>query len=342
LNEDHYTIQKDVSLKPYNTFGVEARAQYLFEAQTMDDLLWIIHQPEFKLKKLIIGGGSNLLLTRDFDGLVIKISLKHKWIEKSEGDRSLVSVMAGENWHSFVLWCLAHDLGGLENLSLIPGNVGTAPIQNIGAYGVEIRTCFHHLEALNVESGEFEIFTAEDCQFGYRDSYFKNEGKDRYIIIRVFFSLTNKNHVLHTSYGAIDKELERLGEEASIHSISKAVVNIRRSKLPDPAKIGNSGSFFKNPVVTEAKYRELLAAYPNLVAYPAEAGMMKLAAGWMIDKAGWRGYRDGDAGVHEKQALVLVNYGNATGREIEALSDKIKASIISNFGVELEREVNLI
>ena len=342
MNEDHYKLKENISLKAYNTFGVEARARYFFEAQTMDDLLWVIHQPEFKLRKLIIGGGSNMLLTRDFDGLVIKISLKHKWIEKSEGDHSLISVMAGENWHSFVLWCLAHNLGGLENLSLIPGNVGTAPIQNIGAYGVEVKDCFHHLEALNVETGEFEIFMAEDCQFGYRDSYFKNEGKDRYIIIRVFFNLTHKNHKLNTSYGAIERELKELGEEPDISSISRAVVNIRRSKLPDPAKLGNSGSFFKNPVVSEEVLVKLREKYPEIVSYPAGPGMVKIAAGWMIDKAGWKGYREGDAGVHEKQALVLVNYGSASGKEIAALSEKIQASIISNFGIELEREVNII
>ena len=340
--QDIQKLEEHINLKPYNTFGVEATARYFFEAHTMDDLLWIIHQPEFNLKKLIVGGGSNMLLTKDFDGLVIKISLKHKWIEKSEGDHSLVSVMAGENWHSFVQWCLAHNLGGLENLSLIPGNVGTAPIQNIGAYGVEVKACFHHLEALNVESGEFEIFTAEDCQFGYRDSYFKNEGKDKYIILRVFFNLTNKNHRLNTSYGAIERELEKLGKEANIHSISEAVINIRRSKLPDPAKLGNSGSFFKNPVVDEQRFEELQKAYPEIVGYPSGSGKVKLAAGWMIDQAGWKGYRSGDAGVHEHQALVLVNYGNATGKEIEELSNEIRASIISKFGVELEGEVNLI
>lgn len=342
MSEENYTLQEQISLKPYNTFGVEARARYFFEATTMDDLLWIIHQPEFKLPKLIIGGGSNMLLTQDFEGLVIKISLKHKWIEKSEGDYSLVSVMAGENWHEFVLWCLAHDLGGLENLSLIPGNVGTAPIQNIGAYGVEVKSCFHHLEALNVETGEFEIFTADDCQFGYRDSYFKNEGRDRYIIIRVFFNLTNKNHRINTTYGAIEKELEVMGESPSIQSISKAVINIRRSKLPDPAKLGNSGSFFKNPVVSVTMFDELKKNYPDMVAYPAGDNTVKLAAGWMIEQAGWKGYRKGDAGVHEKQALVLVNYGTASGKEIADLSTEIRASIFSKFGVELEREVNLI
>ncbi len=342
MSNNSQKLEENVSLKPFNTFGVEASARYFFEAHTMDDLLWIIHQPAFKLKKLIIGGGSNMLLTDDFDGLVIKISLKHKWIEKSEGDHSLVSVMAGENWHSFVMWCIAHGLGGLENLSLIPGNVGTAPIQNIGAYGVEIKSCFHHLEALNVESGEFEIFTAEDCQFGYRDSYFKNEGKDRYIILRVFFSLTHKNHQLNTAYGAIGQELKRLGLKPDIQSISQAVINIRRSKLPDPAKLGNSGSFFKNPVVSEDKYQALLKQFPDLVGYPAGEHKVKLAAGWMIENAGWKAYREGDAGVHINQALVLVNYGNASGKEIALLAEKIRASVLDKFGVNLEGEVNIL
>lgn len=341
MNQENYQLQENISLKPFNTFGVDVRARYFFEAHTMDDLLWIIHQPEFKLKKLIVGGGSNMLLTRDFEGLVIKISLQHKWIEKSEGDYSLVSVMAGENWHSFVVWCLQHELGGLENLSLIPGNVGTAPIQNIGAYGVEIKSSFHHLEALNVENGEFEIFTAAACNFGYRDSYFKNEGKNRYIIIRVFFNLTYQNHRLNTSYGAIERELEQMGKSANIHTISQAVINIRRSKLPDPAKLGNCGSFFKNPLVSEEKYLNLKNEFPEMVGYPAGDGKVKLAAGWMIEQAGWKGYREGDAGVHDKQALVLVNYGSASGREIAALSENIRASIIDKFDVELEGEVNV-
>lgn len=342
MNNLFHVIQQDVSLKPFNTFGVEARAKYFFEALTMDDLLWIIHQPEFEEEKLIIGGGSNMLLTKDFDGLVIKISMKVKWVEKQDGDQTLVSVMAGENWHQFVLWSLEQGLGGLENLSLIPGNVGSAPIQNIGAYGVELKDTFHHLEALNVDTGEFEVFTLEDCQFGYRDSFFKNEGKGKYIITRVFFKLTHTNHKLNTGYGAIKNELENLGLEPGIQSISQSVINIRDSKLPDPAKLGNSGSFFKNPVVDNTKYEELKKEFPDVVGYPAGDKHTKLAAGWLIEKAGWKGFRRGDAGVHKKQALVLVNYGGATGKEIETLSTDIKNSIFSTFGVRLEREVNLI
>ncbi len=335
-------IQENVSLKPYNTFGIDARTRYFFDAQTMDDLLWIIHQTEFELDKLILGGGSNMLLTQDYKGLVIKISLKVKWIEKEEDGSTLVSVMAGENWHSFVQWTIENGLGGLENLSLIPGNVGSAPIQNIGAYGVELKDTFHHLEALNIDTGEFEIFTCEQCQFGYRHSFFKAEGKGRYIITRVFFLLTNKDHRLTTSYGAIETELARLGRDANIQSISEAVSNIRRSKLPDPAVLGNSGSFFKNPVISLDQYERLKSMHPDVVGFRDPSGGMKLAAGWMIEKAGWKGFRRGDAGVHEKQALVLVNYGSASGKEIADLSEEIRQSILSTFGVELEREVNMI
>lgn len=336
------TIEKDFPLKDYNTFGVAASAKYFFEAHTVDDLLWIIHQKEFEGNKLILGGGSNMLLTQDFDGLVIKVSFKEKWIEKHDGDHTLVSVMAGENWHQFVLWTLDHGLGGLENLSLIPGNVGTAPVQNIGAYGSELKDHFHHLEALNLESGEFEIFRKEECEFGYRHSHFKGRGKGKFIITRVFFSLTNQNHKLNTKYGAIEAELQNMGAEADIHSISKAVCNIRRSKLPDPKVLGNSGSFFKNPIVPNSQFEKLVVEFPDVVAYPADEGHTKLAAGWLIEKAGWKGYRRGDAGVHDKQALVLVNHGNATGKEIETLSNDIKDSIKRTFAVDLEEEINLI
>lgn len=339
---DEKVIQENVSLKPFNTFGVEAKARYFFDAHTVDDLLWVVHHDLFNLPKLIIGGGSNMLLTEDFDGLVLRISLKVKWIERSTGNKTLVSVMAGENWHEFVLWTLKNGLGGLENLSLIPGNVGSAPIQNIGAYGVEMKDTFHHLEALNVENGEFEIFTKKQCNFGYRDSFFKRSGKGKYIITRVFFELTNKDHQLDTRYEAIDVELKKLGLEPSIYSISEAVCNIRSSKLPDPKVLGNSGSFFKNPVVPQIHFDKLREKFPEIVAYPAAGNSVKLAAGWMIDQAGWKGYRRGSAGVHDRQALVLVNHGGATGKEIETLAMDIKKSIIDKFGVDLRPEVNII
>ena len=335
-------IEENKSLKPFNTFGVDVKARYFFDARTVDDLLWIVHHEVYDQPKLIIGGGSNMLLTEDFDGLVLKISLTVKWVEKSEGNKTLVSVMAGENWHEFVLWTLKNGLGGLENLSLIPGNVGSAPIQNIGAYGVEMKDTFHHLEALNTVTGEFEIFTKKECNFGYRDSYFKRKGKGSYIITRVFFELTNKNHNLDTRYGPIEEEINRLGLEKNIYSISEAVCNIRSSKLPDPKVLGNSGSFFKNPVVPQIHFDKLKEKYPEIVAYPAPSNSVKLAAGWMIDKAGWKGFRRGDAAVHDKQALVLVNHGNATGKEIVTLAMDIKKSVKKMFGVDLRAEVNII
>ncbi len=336
------SVSTNVSLKPYNSFGVEANAHYFFEAKTMDDLLWIVHDDHFKLPKLILGGGSNVLLTKDFEGLVLKISFKEKWIEKSNEDHTLVSVMGGEVWHTFVQWTIQNGLGGLENLSLIPGNVGTTPVQNIGAYGVEIKDTFHHLEALNVETGEFEIFRKEECDFGYRHSIFKTKGKGKYIITRVFFQLTNRNHQLNTSYGAINKELETIGKEASIQSISEAVINIRSSKLPNPAVIGNGGSFFKNPVVANSQFLALKEEFPEMVGYPSGSEQTKLAAGWMIEKAGWKNYRKGDAGVYEKQALVLVNHGNATGKEVLDLSIAIRKSVNETFGVILEPEINIL
>ncbi len=335
-------ILENVSLKPYNTFGVDVSAQYFFEAHTVDDLLWIVHHSLFDLPKLIIGGGSNMLLTEDFEGLVLKISLTVKWIEKSDGDHTLVSVMAGENWHEFVQWTLKNGLGGLENLSLIPGNVGSAPIQNIGAYGVEMKDTFHHLEALNTNTGEFEIFTKKECNFGYRDSYFKRKGKGSYIITRVFFTLTNKNHKLDMRYGAIEEELKRLDLEPSIYSISEAVCNIRMKKLPDPKILGNSGSFFKNPVVPIDHFEKLKDKFPEIVSYPAGNDSVKLAAGWMIEKVGAKSFTCGDAAVHVNQALVLVNHGNASGKEIEQLAMKIKQAVFDTFGVTLRPEVNII
>ncbi len=335
-------IEENKSLKPFNTFGVDVKARYFFDARTVDDLLWIVHHELYELPKLILGGGSNMLLTEDFEGLVLKISLTVKWVEKSDGNKTLVSVMAGENWHEFVLWTLKNGLGGLENLSLIPGNVGSAPIQNIGAYGVEMKDTFHHLEALNTTTGEFEIFTKKECNFGYRDSYFKRKGKGAYIITRVFFELTNKDHKLDTRYGAIEEEIDRLGHDRNIYSISEAVCNIRSSKLPDPKVLGNSGSFFKNPVVPQIHFDKLKEKFPEIVAYPAPSNSVKLAAGWMIDKAGWKGFRRGDAGVHDQQALVLVNHGKATGKEIVTLAMDIKKSVKEMFGVDLRPEVNII
>lgn len=336
-------IEERVSLKAYNTFGLEAEARYFFRLQNQEDLAWLIEQAEYQnLPILWLGGGSNMLLTQDFPGLVIKVELLGSSIEILSEDEALFSAYAGENWHQFVLESLKHNLGGLENLSLIPGNVGTAPIQNIGAYGVEIKDHLEKVEAFDLKEKVFCEFSAAECKFAYRDSLFKTEAKGRYLITRVSFRLKRRNHQLRTEYGAISNELERMGSQPSIKAISQAVINIRSSKLPDPAKIGNSGSFFKNPLVDLSHFEKLKAEFPDLIAYPAGENQMKLAAGWLIEKAGWKGFRKGDAGVHNKQALVLVNYGKAKGEEIKALAEDILQSIYSTFAVRLETEVNII
>jgi UDP-N-acetylmuramate dehydrogenase len=251
-----------------------------------------------------------------------------------------VKVGAGEVWHSFVQHCLGRDWAGVENLSLIPGSVGAAPMQNIGAYGVEIKDVFHELEAYAINEQKVYTFSCNDCEFGYRESIFKGKYKDQMVILNVTFRL-NKVPVFHTGYGDIRQELEKTGvKELSIRAVSEAVIHIRQSKLPDPAKLGNAGSFFKNPTVSKEKFEELQVAYPTIVAYPRPVGL-KLAAGWLIEQCGWKGFRRGDAGCHSRQALVLVNYGNATGGEIYDLSEEILFSVEKKFGVRLEREVNI-
>jgi UDP-N-acetylmuramate dehydrogenase len=334
-------LQHNVNLKPFNTFGMDVRAAAFAEISSEEELpslLKIVSQ--YTGKVLFLGGGSNILFTKDFDGLVVKISTKGIEIIDQDEDSVYVRAMAGENWDDFVQYCVQRNFGGVENLSLIPGNVGTCPIQNIGAYGVEIKDTFYMLDAVSLRSGEFREFYAEDCAFGYRDSVFKNELKGQYLILSVTFRLSRKPS-LNTTYGAIVNELEAMGETQSIKSVAKAVSNIRRSKLPDPAEIGNAGSFFKNPVIGKSYFDELIALYPSMPAYPAADGV-KLAAGWLIEQCGWKGYRDGDAGVHQNQALVLVNYGQAGGNQIYFLAQKIIESVKQRFGVQLETEVNII
>jgi UDP-N-acetylmuramate dehydrogenase len=337
------SIEEKVDLLNYNTFGLSAEARYFFRLQKLEDLSWLTEQKEYKtLAILWLGGGSNILLTKDFDGLVIKVDLLGQSLEVVSEDESIFSAFSGENWHDFVIASLENNLGGLENLSLIPGNVGTAPIQNIGAYGVEVKDHLESVEVIDLKDNTLKTFSAEECKFAYRDSIFKSEAKGRYLIVKVSFRLKHKNHKLRVDYGAIQMELDQRGVAASIHTISQAVVAIRSSKLPNPAEIGNSGSFFKNPVVKQEQYQELKAKFPNIVAYPAANKQMKLAAGWLIEKAGWKGFRRGDAGVHSKQALVLVNYGSAKGAEIKSLAEEILDSIYTTFAVQLEMEVNII
>ena len=334
-------IQQYVSLKPYNTFGIDVRAESFVSVQTLEDLISILNTKPSKL--LVLGGGSNMLLTKDLDGLVLHINLKGIEICKKRNKTTTVKVAAGENWHNFVLWCLEQNLGGLENLALIPGNVGTAPIQNIGAYGVELKDTFVCCEAINLETLELETFSKADCNFGYRNSVFKSEMKGQYIITSVTFELSHANHKLKTSYGAISSELEKMQiTHPTIHDVSKAVIAIRQSKLPDPKKLGNSGSFFKNPVVTKAQFQILLNQFPNIPHYPVADDEVKIPAGWLIETAGFKGKTFKNYGVHKHQALVLVNYGGASRQNILGLSQLIQKTIQTIFGIALEAEVNIV
>ena len=334
-------IEKNVSLKPYNTFGLAAQAKLMARVNSITNLQEILaHANLIKEKRFILGGGSNILLTKNVDALVIKNEISGiELIEETE-DAFLVKSGAGVVWHELVMHCIANGYAGIENLSLIPGNVGAAPMQNIGAYGVELKDVFHSLEAIEIATGNVETFTASDCEFGYRESVFKRKQKDQFVISSVSLKL-NKKPSFNTSYGAIEEELQRLGVTSpTIQHVSQAVINIRQSKLPNPKELGNSGSFFKNPVVSTAKYEELQSKHANIPGYPA-GEQTKLAAGWLIEQCGWKGKVVGNTGSHAKQALVLVNYGNATGVEIFNLSEDIMKSVYNTFGVQLEREVNV-
>lgn len=334
-------ILENVSLKPYNTFGIDVNARQLVEVSTVEELREVL-QKFYASELFILGGGSNMLLTKDVEQTVLHINLKGKEMVRETDDEVVVKAMAGENWHQFVLYCIEKGFGGVENLSLIPGNVGTAPIQNIGAYGVEIKDTLESCTALDVQTLELKTFSREECRFDYRDSIFKNEAKGKYIIISVSFRLTKKEHILNTSYGSIDTFLEEKGvRNPGLKDISDAVISIRQSKLPDPRELGNSGSFFKNPVVRKSVLLELQKKFPEMPFYVFDEEQVKIPAGWLIDRAGLKGYREGDAGVHAKQALVLVNYGNATGQEILALSEKIQERIDDMFNIKITPEVNI-
>lgn len=336
-------IQKRISLRPYNTFGIDVFSEYFVEVSSFEELKEAIqYGKEQNLSILFLNGGSNILFTKDWNGLVVKINLKGIEIVRETEDFVWIKVQAGENWHEFVQFTLAKNYGGLENLSLIPGNAGTAPMQNIGAYGVEIKDLMTELTAMEISTGNLRVFSNADCQFGYRESVFKNELKNQFVLLDITFQLSKRNHVLHTEYGAIQSELATMGcENPTIQEVSKAVIAIRQSKLPDPKEIGNSGSFFKNQVISAQQFEEIKKSYPNISGY-SSGDSVKVAAGWLIENAGWKGKRFGDAGVHEKQALVLVNYGNATGKEIYDLSQSIIDSIQFQYGITLEREVNII
>lgn len=339
-------MQEDFSLKAHNTFGVEAKAKYFVEVSTIEELKEAISFSNSQIPKtpvLFLGGGSNILFTRDFDGLTIKLNLtgiSEKIINENE---VWVTAKAGENWHNFVMYCLDKNYGGLENLSLIPGNVGTSPMQNIGAYGTEIKDVFVSCKVLDLESLELKTFDLVECRFGYRDSIFKQEGKGKYVILEVTFKLTTKNHIIKTEYGAIKSELENLGiEHPTIQDVSKAVINIRQSKLPDPKETGNAGSFFKNPTIPLAQFEKLKEKFENIQGYP-NGNFVKVPAGWLIEQSGWKGKQIGNVASHKLQALVIINAtGNATGKEVFDFSTEIINSVKEKYGIELEREVNII
>ena len=335
-------IQQNISLKQYNTFGIDVSAKYFSIFSTLSEFQEVLsHESVNKERMLILGGGSNILLTQNFDGLVIKNELKGINVIQEDDEHVYVKANAGENWHSFVLHCISHGYAGAENLSLIPGNVGAAPMQNIGAYGVEIKDIFYDLNAYHLKDKTIVNFSSKECAFGYRESIFKGKYKGQFVITDVTFRL-NKKAVFNTSYGAIQQELENMQvKEISIANISQAVINIRSSKLPDPKVIGNAGSFFKNPTISKKHFEDIKNQFPGIVGYPVN-DQIKVAAGWLIEQCGWKGYRKGDAGCHAKQALVLVNYGHAKGIEIFELSSEILLSIKKKFDIDLEREVNII
>lgn len=333
-------IQSNISLKDLNTFGLDALAAHYADVFREEDLVEAVRQPIRPLR--VLGGGSNVVFTGDLDGLLLHIRIPGLEVVSEDDSTALVAAGAGENWHRFVCWTLEQNLGGLENLSLIPGSVGAAPIQNIGAYGVELKDYFEKLEAIHLGTGEKFLFNRETCQFGYRDSVFKRELRGQFAIVRVYFRLY-KQHTLHTSYGAVREILAEMGiADPTIRDVSRAVIHIRRSKLPDPAILGNAGSFFKNPEVGAEKLKQLLEMFPDMPQYPLSDGGAKIPAGWLIERCGWKGKRMGEVGAHEKQALVLVNYGRATGREVLDYANQVVQSVAETFGIRLEREVNLL
>jgi UDP-N-acetylmuramate dehydrogenase len=335
-------IQNNFSLKNYNTFGIEAKAKQFVTVHNTIELKTILEQNSGK-EKFILGGGSNLLLTKDIEALVIHIDLKGKKIIKETDDFVWVEGQAGENWHEFVLWTIEQNFGGLENMSLIPGNVGTTPVQNIGAYGTEIKDTFFSCEAMKIENQELKTFTNQECHFGYRESFFKNEAKNQYIITAVVYKLTKRNHKINISYGDIQSELTKNNiSNPTLKDVSQAVIAIRQSKLPDPKELGNSGSFFKNPILLKTDFEKIHQKFPEMKYYEVSETEVKIPSGWLIERAGLKGKRFGNAGVHKNQALVLVNYGGATGKEILEVSALVQDTIFKTFGIHIDAEVNIV
>jgi UDP-N-acetylmuramate dehydrogenase len=335
-------ISKNISLKSFNTFGIDVKAETFCNITSVEALRKILKSQDSN-PLFILGGGSNMLLTQDIEALVLHINLKGIKVISETENTVIINAMSGENWHEFVLWCLQHDYGGIENMSLIPGNIGTAPIQNIGAYGVELKDVFVSCEAINIKDQSTKTFTKADCKFGYRESVFKQDLKGDYIITSVNLELTKRNHNLRMDYGAIKTELEASNiKQPTIKDISNAVIAIRQRKLPDPKEIGNSGSFFKNPIISAKQFQELQDNFPEAPSYKISDSEIKVPAGWLIEKAGFKGKRFKDYGVHNKQALVLVNYGNSNGNDIYKLAQLIQATVKRIFNISIETEVNII
>ncbi len=335
-------IKKNISLKPYNTFGIAVRAKNFCEVNSTDELCEALRLDGYP-QKFVLGGGSNVLLTKDIDALVLHVNIKGREVIKKHGDKLHLKVMAGENWHEIVMWCVDQGFGGLENLSLIPGNTGSAPLQNIGAYGVELKDVLVSCEALELATMKIKRFSNADCAFGYRDSYFKNKGKGRYVITSIVMELSTDHHRINTAYGSIEAELAKKNiVRPTIKDVSEAVIAIRQDKLPDPKILGNSGSFFKNPVIDGGAFAIFTAAHPDAPFYKVSENSYKIPAGWLIEQCGFKGKRFGDAGVHQKQALVLVNHGHASGMEILDLAHRIMKAVDQKYGIEILPEVNII
>lgn len=336
-------LHNQISLKDRNTFGFSVKAKHFVQIANAEQLRELWQQKSLWQEPfLILGGGSNILFTKDFEGLVLYNQIKGKRVIKEDEQHIWIQFGAGENWHESVIWAVENGWGGIENMSLIPGTCGAAPIQNIGAYGVELKDVFEELEAFDVSNGETRIFKHQDCKFGYRDSVFKNSEKGKCFILSITLKLS-KHPTLNTNYGDIQTTLEQNGvTNPGIKDVSNAVIHIRTTKLPDPAVLGNCGSFFKNPVVQKQQLAKIQMEYPHVKSFEVSETEVKIPAAWLIETAGWKGYRTGDAGVHEKQALVLVNYGNAVGNDIKILAEKIQADVLEKFGVQLEMEVNIL
>jgi UDP-N-acetylmuramate dehydrogenase len=336
-------IQENISLRPYNTFGFDVGARHFVSVTSVAQLHTLLRDPDWeKSPKWILGGGSNVLFTQDVDALVIHMAIKGIDMVREDDHHTWLRVGAGENWHQFVLYCVENGHAGVENLSLIPGTVGAAPMQNIGAYGVEIKDVFEELEAMEIATGTLRTFDGPACAFGYRESVFKRSLKDRFIITSVTFRL-QKTPEFQITYGDIQKTLDSMNiDNLSLRAVSDAVIHIRQSKLPDPAQIGNAGSFFKNPEIPKPQFEVLKAQYPTLPGYPIGSEMVKVPAGWLIEQAGWKGHRAGAVGVHDRQALVLVHYGAGTGQQIKDLAAQVQTSVEEKFGIKLSPEVNFM